>query len=281
MNTSLNNEGKSEKKVSTAKSTASVSLGGITEKLLRLEEAMAEERMGDVYRLYWHELPEALQQSVNKNHEFDDFLRNKLQEEFEGAFPFMIVQDQLSPILVDYKIGDYYHDRATIQVDAAQPNIIIMPKIREEWEMASQGKFKKQMSELQKELDQLDAKIISAKAEVAILDEEIEKAETEKDQLAHNRGLLNRKKMDEEIEAVDQKLAELRAERENWSPYLNSDLSSDNLKYQISTQIKEVQLQEAIALKELRLITKHFGSLKDMEKALASFLRTFLRKEAK
>ena len=65
------------------KESASDVLGGLMGQIKRLEEAMKEERMGDVYQIYWNELPASIQQSSNANHEIDNFLTSKLDQEIQ------------------------------------------------------------------------------------------------------------------------------------------------------------------------------------------------------
>lgn len=90
------------------KESASDVLGGLMGQIKRLEEAMKEERMGDVYQIYWHELPASIQQSSNANHEIDNFLTSKLDQEIQRTFPFMIMREVVSPILMNYQVGSYY-----------------------------------------------------------------------------------------------------------------------------------------------------------------------------
>ena len=162
------------------KESASGVLGGLMGQLKRLEEAMDEERMGDVYRIYWNELPMSIQQSSNENHEIDNFLTSKLDQELQRSFPFMIMREVVSPVLMDYQIGSYYRDRTVLQVDATQPAIKILPLVREQWEKADAGKYKKEMAELQNQQDDFDAKSIAAQSELRDLNDKISQQEKRK-----------------------------------------------------------------------------------------------------
>ena len=63
------------------KESASDVLGGLMGQIKRLEEAMKEERMGDVYQIYWNELPASIQQSSNANHEIDKQIGSRNSED--------------------------------------------------------------------------------------------------------------------------------------------------------------------------------------------------------
>lgn len=161
------------------KESASDVLGGLMGQIKRLEEAMKEERMGDVYQIYWNELPASIQQSSNANHEIDNFLTSKLDQEIQRTFPFMIIRDVVSPILINYQIGSYYRDRSVLQVDATQPTIKILPEIREQWEKVMNGEYKEQLLQLQNQQDDFDAKTIAAQSELREINGKI--AHQEKD----------------------------------------------------------------------------------------------------
>ncbi|BBM18128.1 MULTISPECIES: hypothetical protein [Enterococcus] len=262
------------------KESASDVLGGLMGQIKRLEEAMKLEHMGDVYQIYWNELPASIQQSSNANHEIDNFLTSKLDQEIQRTFPFMIMCDVVSPILMNYQIGSYYRERAVLQVDATQPTIKILPEIRDQWEKVMKGEYKEQLSELENQQDDFDAKTIAAQSELRELNGKIAHQEKLKAELEETKSFMNRKKIEEEIEVIDDKLRELKQQRSQWTPFVGDQLSGESQKIELANRIASLSLEQAIALKELRLIKKRFGGLEEMDAALEIFIKDFLNKGA-
>ena len=262
------------------KESASDVLGGLMGQIKRLEEAMKEERMGDVYQIYWNELPASIQQSSNANHEIDNFLTSKLDQEIQRTFPFMIMRDVVSPILINYQIGSYYRDRSVLQVDATPPTIKILPEIREQWEKVMNGEYKEQLLQLQNQQDDFDAKTIAAQSELREINGKIAHQEKLKAELEETKSFMNRKKIEEEIEVIDDKLKELKRQRSEWTPFVGDQLSGESQKIALENKIARIELEQAIALKELRLIKKRFGGLEEMDAALEIFIKDFLNRGA-
>ncbi|GCF95870.1 hypothetical protein NRIC_37610 [Enterococcus florum] len=260
------------------KESASNVLGDLMSQLQRLEQAMEQEDMGAVYQIYWKELPASIQQSSNANHEIDNYLTSKLDRELLKRFPFMRLNDQLSPILLNYQLGSYYRDRAVLQIDATQPSLTILPEILAQWKKVEAGDYKKEIASFLTKEDELDAKAIAARSEIQKIDEQIREQSRAKRELEETKGLLNRKKIEEEIEELDKKINAFKAEREKWTPYVGNDISRDSEKINLDRQKKSLELEQAIALKELRIIKKRFGSLAEMEKQLKQFIQDFLKK---
>ena len=262
------------------KESASDVLGGLLGKIRRLEAAMKAEHMGDVYQIYWQELPASIQQSSNTNHEMDNFLTSKLDQELQKTFPFMIMREVISPILMNYQIGSYYRDRAVLQVDAPQPTIEILPDIREQWEKVVNGDYKKQLLELENQQDDFDAKTIAARSELQKINDEIAQQEKQKAELEETKSFMNRKKIEEEIDVINRKLKELTQQQSQWAPFASDQLSGESQKIELANKIDSLALEQAIALKELRLIKKRFGGLEEMDAALEKFIKDFLDKGA-
>jgi len=262
------------------KESASDVLGGLMGQIKRLEEAMKEERMGDVYQIYWHELPASIQQSSNANHEIDNFLTSKLDQEIQRTFPFMIMREVVSPILMNYQVGSYYRDRSVLQVDATQPTIKILPEIRDQWERVMKGDYKEQLLALQNQQDDFDAKTIAAQSELREINGKIAHQEKLKAELEETKSFMNRKKIEEEIEVIDDKLKELKKQRSEWTPFVGDQLSGESQKIALESKIARLELEQAIALKELRLIKKRFGGLEEMDAALEIFIKDFLNRGA-
>ncbi|MDT2675954.1 hypothetical protein P7D92_03070 [Enterococcus dongliensis] len=262
------------------KESASDVLGGLLGKIRRLEAAMKAEHMGDVYQIYWQELPASIQQSSNTNHEMDNFLTSKLDQELQKTFPFMIMREVISPILMNYQIGSYYRNRAVLQVDATQPTIEILPDIREQWEKVVNGDYKKQLLELENQQDDFDAKTIAARSELQKINDEIAQQEKQKAELEETKSFMNRKKIEEEIDVINRKLKELTQQQSQWAPFASDQLSGESQKIELANKIDSLALEQAIALKELRLIKKRFGGLEEMDAALEKFIKDFLDKGA-
>ncbi|MDU5335569.1 hypothetical protein [Enterococcus sp.] len=262
------------------KESASDVLGGLMGQIKRLEEAMKEERMGDVYQIYWNELPASIQQSSNANHEIDNFLTSKLDQEIQRTFPFMIMRDIISPILINYQIGSYYRERSVLQVDATQPTIKILPEIRDQWERVMKGEYKEKLLELQDQQDNFDAKTIAAQSELREINGKIAHQEKLKAELEETKTFMNRKKIEEEVEVIDGKLKELKKQRNEWTPFVGDQLSGESQKIALESKIASLELEQAVALKELRLIKKRFGGLEEMDAALEIFIKDFLNRGA-
>lgn len=260
------------------KESASDVLGGLMGQLKRLEDAMKQEQMGDVYQIYWHELPASIQQSSNANHEIDNFLTSKLDQEIQRSFPFMILREVISPVLMDYQLGSYYRERTVLQVDATQPTITILPQVRQQWEKTEKGEYKEELLELQNQQDNFEAKMITAQSELKELDSQIAKKEKQKAELEETKSFMNRKKVEEEVAVIDRKLKELQQQRSQWAPFAGDPLSSESQKIELENKIASIALEQAIALKELRLIKKRFGGLAEMDAALEQFIKDFLNK---
>lgn len=268
-----------EASLDSVKESASDVLGGLMGQLKRLEEAMKAEHMGDVYQIYWNELPASIQQSSNANHEIDNFLTSKLDTEIQKTFPFMIMCEVVSPVLLNFQLGSYYRERTVIQVDATQPTIKILPEIREQWEKALKGGYKEQLSALQDQQDNFDAKTIAAQSELREIDGQMKHQEKLKANLEETKTFMNRKKIEEEIEGIDQKIQELKQQRNQLTPFIGDQLSGESQKIELANKIASLSLEQAIALKELRLINKRFGGLEEMDAALDQFIKDFLNKE--
>lgn len=260
------------------KESASGVLGGLMNQIKRLEDAMKAEDMGQVYQIYWKELPESIQQSSNANHEIDNFLTSKIDREFTGTFPFMELREQVSPILLNYQISSYYHDRTIIQIDASQPTILVLPEIKKQWEQAEAGYYNNQINALQDQVDDVSAKIIVAKTEVTALDRKIQEVSARKAELEETKTFRNRRKVEEDLAGLDEILQQITREKDEWLPYLNQATTTNIGNAEVEKQRKVLALEQAIALKELRLIKKYFGSVKKMEQSLQQFTQDFLKK---
>jgi hypothetical protein len=275
------NEKAPESSFDEVKESATSVVGGLTEKLRRLDDAMTHENMGASYHIYWNELPEAIQQSANKNHEIDDFFSKKIHKEFAKKFPFMRLGKRVSPIFLAYFIDQYYRERRTIQIDAAKPEILILPTVKDYWLKVESGAVKKEIEGKQIELDQLNANSIAAKSKLDTINAELSDALQKQEEINSNKGFFNRRVADEELGAVEEQISTLKAEQSKWQPYLKANDQDQAQQTTIVNEMNKMRLKEAVALKELRLIKKHFGSLQEMETQFTTFIAEFLGEEGK
>ncbi|WP_159721708.1 hypothetical protein [Enterococcus sp. CSURQ0835] len=278
----LNNENtapKKEQSFDSVKESASGILGGLKDKIQRLEQAMEDENMGEVYQVYWQELPASIQQSTNANHEIDNYLTSKIHRELLKTFPFMILQKKLSPVLMDYRLGDYYRDRSVFEIDATRPKITVLPEVRSQWQKVTAGDYKKQIEQVEEKENSFDAKKLTAQAEVKKLDDQIEPLIAHKTELEQSKTMFNRKKVEDELAEIDEQLDALQEERAHWEPYLSqAPVPNEAQKKEWEAKKHALALEQAVALKELRLIEKRFGSVDKMDAALKRFIADFLNK---
>ena len=148
-------------------------LSQLLEDLQAFERAVREENIPEIYQLYNGHLNEELKKSSNENHEIDQLLMRKIHDRFIQEFPFMELVENISPTMSYYKIGTYYHERPTIGIDASLPEIFVLPQIDEEW-----GTYANQEpDDYSQQINELDAKVITAKAEIDRLDEELKEVD--------------------------------------------------------------------------------------------------------
>ncbi len=77
----------------------------------------------------------------------------------------------------------------------------VLPKIDEEWEKYSQP----ESTDYDKKINELDAKVITAQTEIERLDEQIKEINRQMTDLNDNKGFLNRKKIEEEIQELERR----------------------------------------------------------------------------
>ena len=224
------------------KEKASMNLSQLLEDLQAFEKAVREEDIPEIYRLYNGRLNEELKRSSNENHEIDQLLMRKIHDRFLQEFPFMEQVESISPTMSYYKIGTYYHDRPTIGIDASLPEIFVLPRIDEEWEKYSQP-------------------------------------ETTMTDLDDNKGFLNRKKIEEEIQELEKKKQVLSNEKLGWLPYIETPETIQQQKEALKQEARADQLRAAIVEKEQRQISRYFGSKEGFGQAIHEFLMNYLGNE--
>ncbi len=251
-----------------------MNLSQLLEELQAFEKAVREEDIPEIYHLYNSELTEELKRSSNENHEIDQLLMRKIHDRFIQEFPFMEQVETISPTMSYYKIGSYYHDRPTIGIDASLPEIFVLPKIDEEW-----GFMPNRNNGLCKKINELDAKVITAKTEIESLDEQIKEINRKITSLDDNKGFLNRKKIEEEIQELEKQKQILSNEKLGWLPYIEEPEKIQQQKETLLKEAKSDQLRAAIVEKEQRQIKRFFGGKEGFSQAIHHFLMTYLGSE--
>ena len=257
------------------KEKASMNLSQLLEDLQAFEKAVREEDIPEIYRLYNGRLNEELKRSSNENHEIDQLLMRKIHDRFLQEFPFMEQVESISPTMSYYKIGTYYHDRPTIGIDASLPEIFVLPKIDEEWEKYSQP----ETTDYDKKINELDAKVITAQTEIERLNEQIKEINRQMTDLDDNKGFLNRKKIEEEIQELEKKKQVLSNEKLGWLPYIETPETIQQQKEALKQEARAYQLRAAIVEKEQRQISRYFGSKEGFGQAIHEFLMNYLGNE--
>ncbi|EME7211581.1 viral A-type inclusion protein [Enterococcus faecium] len=257
------------------KEKASMNLSQLLEDLQAFEKAVREEDIPEIYRLYNGRLNEELKRSSNENHEIDQLLMRKIHDRFLQEFPFMEQVESISPTMSYYKIGTYCHDRPTIGIDASLPEIFVLPKIDEEWEKYSQP----ETTDYDKKINELDAKVITAQTEIERLDEQIKEINRQMTDLDDNKGFLNRKKIEEEIQELEKKKQVLSNEKLGWLPYIETPETIQQQKEALKQEARADQLRAAIVEKEQRQISRYFGSKEGFGQAIHEFLMNYLGNE--
>lgn len=257
------------------KEKASMNLSQLLEDLQAFEKAVREEDIPEIYRLYNGRLNEELKRSSNENHEIDQLLMRKIHDRFLQEFPFMEQVESISPTISYYKIGTYYHDRPTIGIDASLPEIFVLPKIDEEWEKYSQP----ETTDYDKKINELDAKVITAQTEIERLNEQIKEINRQMTDLDDNKGFLNRKKIEEEIQELEKKKQVLSNEKLGWLPYIETPETIQQQKEALKQEARADQLRAAIVEKEQRQISRYFGSKEGFGQAIHEFLMNYLGNE--
>ncbi|HFD1814208.1 TPA: viral A-type inclusion protein [Enterococcus hirae] len=254
------------------KEKASTNLSQLLEDLQAFERAVREENIPEIYQLYNGHLNEELKKSSNENHEIDQLLMRKIHDRFIQEFPFMELVEKISPTMSYYKIGTYYHERPTIGIDASLPEIFVLPQIDEEW-----GTYANQEpDDYSQQINELDAKVITAKAEIDRLDEELKEVDRQISDLDDTKGFLNRKKIDEEIQELKKQKQTLSNEKLGWMPYLEAPEKIQNQKAALLNEAKANQLRAAIVEKEQRQINRYFGGIEGFSQTIHHFLMNYL-----
>lgn len=199
----------------------------------------------------------------------------KIHDRFLQEFPFMEQVESISPTISYYKIGTYYHDRPTVGIDASLPEIFVLPKIDEEWEKYSQP----ESTDYDKKINELDAKVITAQTEIERLDEQIKEINRQMTDLNDNKGFLNRKKIEEEIQELEKKKQVLSNEKLGWLPYIETPETIQQQKEALKQEARADQLRAAIVEKEQRQIRRYFGSKEGFSQAIHEFLMNYLGNE--
>lgn len=257
------------------KEVASKNIGQMLQDLQAFEIAIKFERIPDIYRIYNGQLHEELKKTSNTNHEIDRLLAKKIHDSFMTEFPFMVHMEKVSETLNYYKIGEYYRERPTVAIDSSIPEIFVLPQIDQEWE-SYQTDPEAVLKQIEGQMDQLEAKAISAKEELAKIDDQIRELKNQEASIANTKGFFNRGKVDEELDAVIKQRQALEVKRGDWTPFINDRAHASQERLNLEDQYKQTRLNHAIVEKEFRQVDKYFGGIKEMNEKINQFLDRYL-----
>ena len=260
------------------KEVASKNIHSLLEDLHDFEVAIREEKIQEIYRIYNGRLHQELKKTSNQHNEIDTLLSQKLHESLMTTYPFMRQVKKVSPTVYHYQIDQYYHERPTIFMDASVPALFVLPEIKEEWTKPLKT-IEEELQSLEEQMDSIEAKKINARVAVKEIDDKLLLLKNVRLAIEQNRGFFNRGKIEEDLEAIQKKQDALHQEKETWIPYLNSPLETNEEKEHLVKMYEEKRLKRAIIIKELRLITQHFGSYEVLEQQLSDFLINYLNGE--
>ena len=260
------------------KEVASKNIHSLLEDLHDFEVAIREEKIQDIYRIYNGRLHQELKKTSNQHNEIDTLLSQKLHESLMTTYPFMRQVKKVSPTVYHYQIDQYYHERPTIFMDASVPALFVLPEIKEEWTKPLKT-TEEELQSLEEQMDSIEAKKINARVAVKEIDDKLLLLKNERLAIEQNKGFFNRGKIEEDLEAIQKKQDALHQVKETWIPYLNSPSETNEEKEHLVKMYEEKRLKRAIIIKELRLITQHFGSYEVLEQQLSDFLINYLNGE--
>ncbi len=262
------------------KHVASANIGQMLQDLQEFDVAIKAERIPDIYRIYNGRLHGELKKTSNQNHEIDRLLTQKIHDSFMAAFPFMVHKEKISETMNYYTISEYYRERPMIGIDASIPEIFIIPKIDSEWQRfmpRADGLMRnEEIHALESELNELEAKSISAKSQLEKVNEELKELKNQEAAIENTKGFFNRGKVEEELEPILKRRAELEEKQEEWQQYVDDRQFVTAKSATIKNRMKEVRLARALVEKERRLIEKYFGSLEEMTNQINQFVAAYL-----
>ena len=260
------------------KRVAADNISALLKDLQDFETAIKQENIQDIYRIYNGRLNKELRQNSNQNHEIDELLSRKFHDNFTQAFPFMMHCAKISPTVHYYKLGTYYHERATIGIDASIPEIFVIPEIDEEWEKFQRGN-REMLTAIEQQMDKLEAKRITALSEVKEIQNQIDQLTEAENELTESKGFFNRTKIDEELEHLTSERKALEAKRREWERYSNNNEEVFAEKERLQQQYQTLRLKKAIVEKEFRQIDTFFGSFDEFTTKIMAFLAHYTGKE--
>ncbi|WP_461203432.1 hypothetical protein [Enterococcus sp. N342-3-1-2] len=260
------------------KHVASKNIGQMLQDLQDFETAIENEDIPEIYRIYNGRLHKQLKETSNQNHEIDELLARKIHDHFTLTFPFMLHCEKVSPTVHYYKIGTYFHERATIGIDASVPEIFVIPQIDDEWDKFQRGN-REMLTSIEKQIDQLEAKRITAISEVKTIQEKIDQVSAAEKELTETKGFFNRTKVEEELEKLTNERKALEDKRKEWERYTNNEEEITYEKERLQKKYQNLRLKKAIVEKEFRQIDAYFGSFEDFSAKLITFLNRYTGKE--
>ncbi len=257
------------------KEVASKNIGSMLRDLQAFEEAIKNENIPEIYRIYKGDLHKEFKEISNQNHEIDELLSRKLHSSFTERFPFMNHVEKISPTVHHYKIDTYYRERPIIAFDASVPSISVLPHIDKEWSELGPDK-QDVLTAIEREIDDLDAKVIAAEAEIRSIDSQLKEVDARKTAIQTNKGFFNRAKTEEELAELEKHAESLKQKRAEWVPYVENKTQTAIQKERLGKKYQDTRLKRAVVTKEFRLINQHFGSRKELDEKIQQFLVDYL-----
>lgn len=259
------------------KDTASLQVGSMLKELQEFEQAIQTENIPAIYRIYKGRLHNEIKATANQHHEIDELLMQKMHDQFVATFPFMNKTSRPDATSQHYKIDRYYHERATIVLDAATPSVFILPTVEDEWLTYKQNQ-QAPLETIEKQMDVLDARSITLKEEATELTQEkktmLDAIQKKKED---SKGFFGREKHTEELERMETYLNSITEKLTEVEALLADQTSLIQEKEALMRTYEQLRLNQAITTKEFRLITTYFGSFDQMIKQLEAFLVDYLR----
>lgn len=272
-------QNKSQSDFHEIKDTASFQVGSMLKELQEFEQAIKMENIPVIYRIYKGRLHNEINATANQHHEIDELLMQKMHDQFTAMFPFMTLISRPSATIQQYQMDQYYHERATIVLDASEPSVFILPSVEDEW-LDYQKDQQAALRTIEKKMDELDARAITLNAEAEELSQEktkiLEAIQAKKEE---SKGFFGREKHSEELERMEQYSKSIDTKLTEVKQLLADQTTLATEKEALMQTYEHLRLKQAIITKEFRLITTYFGSFEEMTQQLEAFLRTYVNEE--
>ena len=257
------------------KASASKNIGQLLQDLQSFEHAIETENVAEIYRIYQGKLHKELKETSNQNHEIDNLLARKLHDALLARFEYLQFVKKISPTLLQYRIGQYYHQRPTIMVDVSVPKIYIEPTVLNEWRNFNETDHS-QLEEIEQKINQLDVQNLTLQSEVEELEKKLLPINKQIQQMAQQKTIFNRVKNEEEYLQLLNTKKQLEADIQKLNAQKDDETTLNRRKEAYQQDYFNIQLHRALITKELRLVQKYATSLDHLEAELMQFITDYL-----